>query len=93
MQKYLGKLFHVVKCTTSGRAFMSRLLDVLRTASAQQIVEIPPTTKWDAYCFYQFLSAFNGLTLIKPDTAQEVAYVDSCLTGAGGLCEKRGYYC
>ena len=92
MQKYLGKLFHATKCTTSARSFMSRLLDLLRAATSKGKLAIPDSAKWDAYWVVSFLNSFNGVTLIKPDIAQEVAYVDSCLTGAGALFEGRGFY-
>ena len=39
-----------------------------------------------------FLPAFNGVSLIKPETAELVAQVDACLQGAGGICASCGFY-
>ena len=92
LQSFLGKLFHAVKCTVSARVFLSRLLDLLREATNKQSVVISEKARADAWWCASFLHAFNGVTLAKPDAAEVVAFVDSCLVGAGGACRGYGYY-
>ena len=92
MQRFLGKLFHAVKCTASARILMSRLLDLLSRPTRYPVVNIDPEARADALWCAAFLEAFNGITLAKPEVADTVAFVDSCLVGAGGLCEGHGYY-
>ena len=92
LQKLLGKLFHATKCTVAARAFLSRLLDLLRVAGTVQLVIITPSARADTYWLLTFLYQFNGLTLIKPSGFQHTASVDSCLKGAGGWCVGLGNY-
>ena len=92
LQQVLGKLFHAVKCTVSARMFMSRLLDLLRSATRQQVVMVTDEARADARWLIMFLERFNGVTLAKPDVAEYTAFVDSCLKGAGGVCQGFGYY-
>ena len=87
LQCFLGKLFHAIKCTESARAFIARILDLLRLAIREGTV-----AKMDAAWCAAFLDRFNGITIAKPDVAEIVASVDSCLTGGGGFCEGHGYY-
>ena len=92
LQKLLGKLFHVSKCTVGARAFLARMLDLLRLAAWNQIVQVTPAARADASWFVAFLDNFNGITTMKQETAEFVAEVHSCLTGGGGVCKGQGYY-
>ena len=92
MQKLMGKLYHASKCTVSARAFLARMLDLLRAASRAQVVNITRGARMDAAWLLAFLQVFNGKTMIKATHSQVVADVDSCLKGAGGICEGMGYY-
>ena len=48
LQCYLGKLFHAIKCTESARAFMARILDLLRLAIREGTVAVSDLAKMDA---------------------------------------------
>ena len=80
-----------LKCTTGARAFISRLLNTLATKHAGSI-SLSPAAKADRRWFIVFLGQFNGVTLIKPATAQHVIQVDSCLQGGGGICSGLEFY-
>ena len=92
LQSFLGKLFHAVKCTASARVFLSRLLDLLREATVSHVVTVSEEARSDARWCASFLTAFNGITLAKPGVATSVAFVDSCLTGGGGVCQGHGFF-
>ena len=47
-------------------------------------VYITPEARLDASWLMRFLPVFNGVTLMKPGTAERVCFVDACLTGGGG---------
>ena len=93
LQRLIGKLFHASKCTHSARAFLARLLDLLRRAGQVGMVQVTMEAALDARWFMAYLSAFNGKTMIKPTVAELVAEVDSCLQGGGGVCHGKGFYC
>ena len=92
LQKFLGRLYHASKCTLSARAFMARLLDLLRKAVHEQFVHVTEEAKADAYWFLAFLDKFNGVTVLKPLQPSFEANVDSCLRGSGGICDGLGFY-
>ena len=79
------------KCTSRARIFISRLLDALATEHAGTIF-LGPDARADLHWFIGFLGQFNGVTLIKPSTAQHVIHMDSCLQGSGSLCSGLEYY-
>ena len=85
-QSLVGKLFHVSKCTCGARAFLARVLDLLRLAERAQVVVVMDAARADAAWFVAYLQNFNGVTAMKPETAQFVAEVDSLSPGwRGGL--------
>ena len=92
LQQFVGRLFHAIKCTDSARAFMARILDLLRLAAREQVVAVSSEARQDALWCTAFLEAFNGVTVAKPQVAEVVASVDSCLVGGGGYCEGYGFY-
>ena len=85
LQKLLGKIFYSIRCTGAARRFTSRLHDLLRLAHSLNTVYITPEARLDASWLMRFLPVFNGVTFMKPDTAERVCFVDACLTG-GGVC-------
>ena len=90
-QSFLGKPFHATKCTSGARIFISRLLYALATERSGTIF-LGPDAKADLHWFISFLGQFNGVTLIKPSTAQHFIHVDSCLQGGGGLWSGLEHY-
>ena len=92
MQSFIGKVFHVTKCSPPARRFTSRMLDLFRAMHDRKTSPISLQAKMDVSWLLAFLSKFNGISLIKSETADHVAQVDACLTGAGGICGSFGYY-
>ena len=94
MERLLGKVFHAIKCADGARRFTSRLLQLLTTTAVSPKLSAPVTheARLDALWLAAFLPAFNGITLIKPLTAQFTVEVDSCLSGGGGICEGVGFF-
>ena len=92
LQKVLGKVFYVIRCTEAARRFTNRLLDLLRLAHRLNVVSITYEARLDAIWIATFLPHFNGRTVIKPSTAQRVAFVDACLQSGGGFCKDHGYF-
>ena len=71
---------------------MSRLLDVLSFLCQRQVMDLPVEAKRDMAWFICFLSSFNGVTMIKPETAQNLVWVDACLKGMGAIWEGEEFY-
>ena len=92
LQSMVGKVMHTIKCTLPARRFTSRLLDLLKGAVTGRAIPITHAAKMDVRWLHTFLARFNGKTLIKPLTAQVVAYVDACPTGIGAYSPGYGYY-
>ena len=93
-QKYMEKLFHAIKCTKGARRFTARLLDLLRDTIRNHTATAPITqgARLDALWMSAFLPNFNGVTLIKGSVASHTIEVDSCLLGAGGVCDSIGHF-
>ena len=92
LESLLGKVLHFTKCTTGARKFTNRLLDMLHLSSPTRSSPVTWDTKLDFLWLTTFLQHFNGLTLIKPSTADMVAYIDAYPEGIGGLCPGVGLY-
>ena len=92
MQSFIGKVFHVTKCSPPARRFTSRILDLFRAMHDRKTSPISLQAKMDTSWLLAFLPRFNGISLIKSEMADHVAQVDACLTGAGGICDNFGYY-
>ena len=90
MQVFLRKIFHVTNCCTSARRFTSRLLNQLRALGPGRSAPISPLARADAAWLSAFLPTFNGVRLIKAQTADVVVQVDACLRGAGAVCAGHG---
>ena len=92
MQSFMGKIYHVAKCSAPARRFTSRLQDLLRRLHTLSPQSITSQARLDALWFRAFLPLFNGVSLIKSETADLVVQVDACLQGAGGICAEVAYY-
>ena len=66
--------------------FMSRLL------CQRQVMEMPMEAKRDMAWFMCFLSSFNRVTMIKPESAQQLVVLDACLQGMGAIWEGEAFY-
>lgn len=94
LQQVLGKLFHVSKCCKPARLFVGRMLETLRSAPEHGLTHLSIDFQKDINWFLSFLPTFNGVQLIQPrnDSAQHVAFVDSCLSGCGGYSGSQYYH-
>lgn len=91
LQQLLGKLSYVSACVRPGRAFMSRLLNALRSCSSPQhtIYPISDELRADIDWWMYYLSHYNGISVIPCDliiSNPEQFATDACLTGCGAVC-------
>ena len=76
-QRLMVKLIYASKCTHGARAFNSRLLDCIGTLGASE--EALPVAA------VANITWFNGITMIKPLTANHVVCVDAYPRGGRGV--------
>ena len=83
LQKLLGKLHYVGRCCKPARLFVNRILDTLRGAHGMpsELIPLGPDFIKDICWFTDFLSQYNGKSLIKQAKIDYTARLDSCLTG------------
>ena len=92
LQQLLGKLSFVSACVWPGRAFMSCLLNALRSCSSAPWRTIHPISedlRADINWWQYFLSQYNGVSVIPSDVIvsnPELFATDACLTGCGAVC-------
>ena len=67
LQKLLGKLHYVSRCCKPARLFLNRMMDTLRGAHQrpQDAIDLDIDLKKDICWFADFLSEFNGRTMIR----------------------------
>ena len=90
VQKLAGLLNFACKCVKSGRVYLSRILNFLRSFGANKFCTRKVTTivRKDIMWWKEMASHFNGISLItdakwsKPD---EIISSDSCLVGGGAF--------
>ena len=93
-QSLAGLLNFACKCVQSGRVYLSRILNFLRTFKRGESKEVPQNVRDDVQWWLQFAKKFNRVSLIQevdfsnPDV---IIGSDSCLTGGG--CFSHGEYC
>ncbi len=92
LQQLLGKLFYISQCVRPARLFVSRMLDTLRTTPPQGHIRLDEEFQLDVLWFIRFLREYNGVHLIAPPISHEIAQVDSCLTGCGGIFRQEYYH-
>lgn len=94
LRSILGKLFHISQCSHTLRLFVNRLLDLLRSAPEQGVINIDNEARADIAWINTFLPQYNGIQLITPTPSLDIPLiVDSCLTGAGAHFGKLAYHC
>ncbi len=90
LQSILGKLFHVAQCVAPARKFLNRMLNTLRACPQSGGIKLDEDFAKDLHWFRRYMAATNGVYLMQQHREPVVAIqVDSCLTGAGGLCLDR----
>ena len=87
VQKLTGLLNFACRCVRSGRVYLSRILNFLRTLPKFGKRQVPQSVREDVKWWLEFAHNFNGVTLIpEHDWSLPDAKVssDSCLSGGGG---------
>ena len=87
-QSLLGKLFYIHKCVKPAR----RMLALFQANSHKQKIRLSEEFFADLDWFIQFLTEFNGITMInkEPLVNQEI-HLDACLQGVGAIGHNRCY--
>ena len=91
LQQLLGKLSYVSACVQPGRAFMSCLLNALRSCSPMPKRTVHPVSddlRADITWWLYFLSHNNGVSVIPSNAIisnRELFATDTCLTGCGAV--------
>ena len=94
-QVLTGLLNFACRCVRSGRVYLSRILNFLRTLPTFGKKEITQQVREDISWWQEFAPTFNGVSLIlenhwsQPDV---VFSSDSCLTGGGAFCGGRFFH-
>ena len=92
LQSLLGLLLYVHKCVQLARAFLNRMLTLLRSGHAKQKIDLSPDFKRDLRWFGKFLPPYNGVSLYDHRPTDFTLELDACLTGLGGRWSKFVYH-
>ena len=88
VQKLAGSLNFACRCVRSGRVYLSRILNFLRSFKKQDKLPITKEVRKDIDWWIEFAPLYNGVSLMmerewsRPDA---VFSSDSCLKGGGAL--------
>ena len=91
-QKLAGLLNFACRCVKSGRIYLSRILNFLRSLPKFESRKIPASVREDITWWQEFAPLFNGISLIHQNywtIPDQSISSDSCLEGGGGFCEGR----
>ena len=92
LQSLLGLLLYVHKCVKPARAFLNRMLALLRSGHASQRIDLTADFKRDLSWFGKFLPMYNGVSLYDHRPIDFTLELDACLTGLGGRWSKFVYH-
>ena len=92
LQSLLGLLLYVHKCVKPARAFLNRMLALLRSGHANQKIELTSDFRRDLRWFGKFLPLYNGISLYDHRPVDFTLELDACLTGLGGRWSKFVYH-
>ena len=84
LQSILGLLLYVHKCVKPARAFLNRMLAILRSNHDSQRIILTSDFKRDLRWFAKFLPQYNGVSLYDHKPIDLTLELDACLTGLGG---------
>ena len=71
----------MAKCVAPARTFISRLLEALRGCGDRLYMKVTPHMRVDIEWFVEFISDWNGVSLIPAAAPNRTIQVDACLTG------------
>ena len=91
LQVLIGKLSYVCSCVRPGWAFISRLLNELRSCdSRRRTIPVSYELKLDLQWWLHFLDKYNGVSVIGTEfleSSEQLFSTDASLTGCGAICE------
>ena len=92
-QSSVGKLVYIHKCVTPARIFINHMLNLFRENSHKKCICLTPQFFQDLQWFQKILPHFNGVTLFKKPIITDLApvYLDTCLSGIGGIWGNKVY--
>ena len=91
LQSLLGQLLYISKCVRTSRAFLNRMLDLLRASDKQEAINLTVPFKQDLNWFRTFLPTFNGTTFFCHKKFGLQVHLDACLNGLGAICGNEVY--
>lgn len=83
VQAIIGKIVHFSCCIPAARTFINRILQALRSAHGQPLVEMDDGMVQDLMWFKRFLHKFNGKSMMRPAEPSFTIEADACMIGAG----------
>ena len=90
VQRLTGLLNFACRCVRSGRVYLSRILNFLRTLPKHGNRIIPQSVREDVQWWLNFAQHHNGTSLISEkewSALDQTLRSDSCLTGGSGFNE------
>ena len=91
-QQLAGLLNFACRCVKSGRIYLSRILNFLRSLPQEGFRPVPNSVKKDVKWWIDLAQLFNGVSMMTENTWTEPDVTlssDSCLTGGGAFCKGR----
>ena len=84
LQSLLGSLLYITKCVAPARAFLNRMLLLLRQNTHVSKILLTQDFFHDLAWFNTFLQLYNGVTFYDQVPSNIEVHLDACLTGLGG---------
>ena len=84
LQSLLGSLLYITKCVAPARAFLNRMLLLLRQNTHVSKILLTQDFFHDLAWFNNFLQVYNGVTFYDQVPSNIEVHLDACLTGLGG---------
>ena len=84
----VGKLQFLAKCIRTGRTFLGRLIQWIRTMDRSGRYPVPIEARKDIAWWGRFIEEFNGKALMwlhMEPTTDAIIQTDTCLKGFGGI--------
>ena len=96
VQSLLGKLSFATSTVWAGRAFVSRIINSLKTYPVNGRRKVPAQLKKDMEWWMQFMEGFDGISILPPinwDAPDKILSSDACLKSCGGWSDGEAFYC
>ena len=90
LQSLLGQLLYVHKCIRPARAFLNRMLDLLRRNHGQKHINFTHSFRRDVRWFDSFL--LNGVSMYNHRHVDYHVTLDTCPEGLGGVWKNYVYH-